>query len=191
MSNGTVGTPGSVTSAGGSFPAAPTASRVPAVLRGRSELGVALLLAVLASVIGFDTAHIPDTAINAGVMGPKVVPNIIAVALGLCSIALTLSVLRGGHAEAEEGEDIDLTLPAHWPTVFGLAGVILAYALTLDFLGFVVSSTLLFYGAALLLGSKRYWWALVIGALLAVGVFYGFVLGLGIPLPAGLLTGIL
>ncbi|WP_197059368.1 tripartite tricarboxylate transporter TctB family protein [Cryobacterium sp. MLB-32] len=161
------------------------------MLRGRSELGVAALLAVLAIVIGIDTANIRETAINAGVMGPRVVPTIVAVALGLCAIALTVSVLRGGRADSEEGEDIDLTLPAHWPTVFGLAGVILAYALTIDFLGFVVASALLFYGSALLLGSKRHVVSLVIGALLAVGVFYGFVLGLGIPLPAGLLTGIL
>jgi putative tricarboxylic transport membrane protein len=34
-------------------------------------------------------------------------------------------------------------------------------------------------------------WALLIGIGLAVATFYGFVLGLGIPLPAGLLTGIL
>ncbi|QWT24527.1 tripartite tricarboxylate transporter TctB family protein [Subtercola sp. PAMC28395] len=171
--------------------AARAATRLPTWLRGRSELGVAALLATLAIVIGFDTAHIRRTAVNAGVMGPQVVPTIIAIGLGVCSIALTVSVLRGGRAAAEEGEDIDLTLAAHWPTVFGLAGVILAYALTLDFLGFVVSSALLFYGSALLLGSRRFVWALVIGVLLAVGVFYGFVLGLGIPLPAGVLTGIL
>jgi len=178
MNSSTVDTPVSV-------------SRVPAVLRGRSELGVAALLAVMAIVVGIDTANIRDTAVNAGVMGPQVVPTLIAISLGLCSIALTVSVLRGGHAEAEDGEDIDLTLPAHWPTVFGLGGVIAAYALTLDFLGFVVASALLFFGSALLLGAKRYVWTLVIGVLLSVGVFYGFILGLGIPLPAGLLTGIL
>lgn len=191
MSSSTVGAVGSVNAAGAPATAAPITSRVPAVLRGRAELGVAVLLAVMAIIVGLDTANIRDTAINAGVMGPKVVPAIIALGLALCAVALTVSVLRGGHADAEDGEDIDLTLPAHWPTVFGLAGVILAYALTLNFLGFVVASALLFYGSALLLGSRRYVWGLVIGALIAVGVFYGFVLGLGIPLPSGLLTGIL
>ncbi|TFD89043.1 tripartite tricarboxylate transporter TctB family protein [Cryobacterium serini] len=160
-------------------------------LQGRSELGVAALLAVIAIVIAVDTANIRHTAINVGVMGPRVVPTIIAIGLGLCAIALAISVLRGGHAEAEDGEDIDLTQKAHWPTVFGLGGLIFVFALTMDFLGFVIGSALLFYGSALLLGSKRFIWALVIGILLAVGTFYGFVLGLGINLPAGLLTGIL
>ncbi|WP_104090432.1 MULTISPECIES: tripartite tricarboxylate transporter TctB family protein [unclassified Cryobacterium] len=165
--------------------------RLQARLHGRSELGVAALLAVIAIVIVVDTANIRHTAINAGVMGPQVVPTIIAIGLGLCAIALAISVLRGGHAEAEDGEDIDLSQKAHWPTVFGLGGLILVFALTMDFLGFVIGSALLFYGSALLLGSRRFVWALVIGILLAVGTFYGFVLGLGINLPAGLLTGIL
>ena len=187
MSSSTVGTP----SGGAAQSATPTVSRVPAVLRGKAELGVAALLGVLAIIVAWDAAHIKKLSINAGVMGPQVVPYIIAVGLGLCAIALTVEVMRGGAAEAEDGEDIDLSQGAHWPTVFGLAGVIAAYTFTLDFLGYVIASALLFYGSALLLGSKRYLWALVIGALLAVGTFYGFVLGLGIPLPAGLLTGIL
>jgi len=172
-------------------PSTVTAPGLRARLQGRSELGVAALLAVIAIVIAVDTANIRDTAINAGVMGPQVVPTIIAIGLGLCAIALAISVLRGGQADAEDGEDIDLSQKAHWPTVFGLGGLILVFALSMDFLGFVIGSALLFYGSALLLGSRRFLWALVIGILLAVGTFYGFVLGLGINLPAGLLTGIL
>lgn len=187
MSERTAGAP----SAGATQSGTPTVGRVPAVLRGKAELGVAALLAVLALIVAWDAANIKQLSINAGVMGPQVVPNIIAIGLGLCAIALTVDVLRGGAADAEDGEDIDLSQGAHWPTVFGLAGVIAAYAFTMDFLGYVIASALLFYAAALLLGSKRYLWALVIGALLAVGTFYGFVLGLGIALPAGLLTGIL
>ncbi|MEO6199709.1 MAG: tripartite tricarboxylate transporter TctB family protein [Cryobacterium sp.] len=159
--------------------------------RGRSELGVAALLGALAAIVAVDTANIRETAINAGVMGPRVVPTFIAIGLGLCAMALAISVLRGGHAEPEDGEDIDLSVAAHWPTVFGLGGLILGYALLLDPLGYVIASALLFYGSALLLGSRRYIWALLIGAALAVATFYAFVLGLGIRLPAGLLTGIL
>jgi len=161
------------------------------VMRGRSELGVAALLGATAVVIGIDTANIRHTAINAGVMGPQVVPTLIAVGLALCAIALTVDVLRGGRGEPEDGEDIDLSGPAHWPTLLGLAGIILAAALLMDPLGFVIASALMFYGSALLLGSRRYVWALLIGIGLAVATFYGFVLGLGINLPAGLLTGIL
>jgi putative tricarboxylic transport membrane protein len=166
-------------------------NNIRSLMRGRSELGVAALLGAIAIVVAIDTANIRHTAVNAGVMGPQVVPTLIAIGLGVCAIALAVDVLRGGHAEPEEGEDIDLSGGAHWPTLLGLAGIILVGALLLDFLGFVIASSLMFYGSALMLGSKRYVWALVIGVVLAVLTFYGFVLGLGIPLPAGLLTGIL
>lgn len=166
-------------------------SSIRTAIRGRSELGVAALLGAIAVVVAVDTAGIRHTAVNAGVMGPQVVPTIIAVGLGLCAVALAIDVLRGGHAEPEEGEDIDLSQGAHWPTLIGLAGIILAAAVLMDVLGFVIDAALLFYGSALVLGSKRFIWALLIGIALAVSTFYGFVLGLGVPLPAGLLTGIL
>lgn len=160
-------------------------------MRGRSELGVAALLGAIALIVAVDTANIRRTAVNVGVMGPQVVPTIIAIGLTLCAIALVVDVLRGGHAEAEDGEDIDLSQGAHWPTLLGLAGIILAAALTMTFLGFVISSGLMFYGASLMLGSRRYVLSLLIGMALAVATFYGFVVGLGIQLPAGLLAGIL
>ena len=159
-------------------------------LRGRSELGVAGVLGAVSAIIAIDTANIRHTAITTAVMGPQVVPTIIAIGLALCAVGLAVDVLRGGHAKPEEGEDIDLSEGAHWPTLLGLAGLILVSALLMDFLGFVIASGLMFYGSALLLGSRRYVWSLIIGALLAVLTFYGFVLGLGIRLPAGLLTGI-
>jgi len=41
------------------------------------------------------------------------------------------------------------------------------------------------------LGSRRYLLNILIGAVLSVGSFYAFYSGLGIPLPAGILDGIL
>ncbi|MFC6355224.1 tripartite tricarboxylate transporter TctB family protein [Luethyella okanaganae] len=166
-------------------------TRLRSLMRGRSELGLAALLGALAIVVAIDTANIRHTAVNAGVMGPQVVPTIIAVGLGACAVALAIDVLRGGHGAAEDGEDVDLEAGAHWPTLLCLAGLILLTALLIEPLGFVIATSLLFYGSALLLGSRRYIIALLIGIVLAVLTFYGFVLGLGIGLPAGLLTGIL
>ena len=58
-------------------------------------------------------------------------------------------------------------------------------------LGWVITSTLLFAGSATILGSRHYVRNLVIGAVLALASFYAFYSGLGIPLPAGILDGIL
>ena len=58
-------------------------------------------------------------------------------------------------------------------------------------LGWAITGALLFAGCATVLGSKHYVRNIVIGAVLSVGSFYAFYSGLGIPLPAGILDGIL
>jgi len=58
-------------------------------------------------------------------------------------------------------------------------------------LGWAITGALLFAGSATILGSKRYVFNIVIGVVLSVGSFYAFYSGLGIPLPAGILDGIL
>lgn len=161
------------------------------LFRGRSELGISAALGAIAVFIAVDTANIPSTTANIGVMGPQVMPLIVAVGLMLCAIALAIDVLRGGHAESEGGEDVDLSKGTHWPTLLGLAGIVLAAAFLMDFLGYVITAALMFFGSSVLLGSRRYVLALGVGIALALVTFYGFVLGIGIRLPAGILTGVL
>jgi putative tricarboxylic transport membrane protein len=66
-----------------------------------------------------------------------------------------------------------------------------ALILLVNPLGWVIASALFFAGAATILGSRHYIRNIVIGAVLALVSFYGFYSGLGIPLPAGILDGIL
>jgi putative tricarboxylic transport membrane protein len=76
-------------------------------------------------------------------------------------------------------------------TVLLLLGVFVANIVLIDFLGWVISGGLLFYGSAIVLGSRHFIRDLVISAALSLGTFYGFAIGLGVGLPAGILQGIL
>ena len=58
-------------------------------------------------------------------------------------------------------------------------------------LGWVISGTLLFWGSVLALGSRHYVRDGLISVAMSLVTFYGFYLGLGIHLPAGLLKGVL
>jgi putative tricarboxylic transport membrane protein len=69
--------------------------------------------------------------------------------------------------------------------------VFIANALLVDWLGWVISGSILFWGSAIVLGSRRYVIALAVGVALALATFYGFAIGLGLSLPAGVLQGIL
>jgi len=160
-------------------------------LTGRAELGVAAFLAGLGVLILVDTAGLHAPYSQADPVGPKALPNIVAGLLLACAVVLAVDVLRGGRGEAEGGEDVDLTQPTDWRTVVPLVAVFAANIVLVDTLGWVLSGTLLFFGSVVALGSRHYVRDLIVSVVLAVGSFYGFYLGLGIHLPAGLLDGVL
>jgi putative tricarboxylic transport membrane protein len=67
----------------------------------------------------------------------------------------------------------------------------IAMILLVNPLGWVIMGTIFFGGAATSLGSGHYVRNFVIGLALSLASFYAFYSGLGIPLPAGILDGIL
>lgn len=160
-------------------------------LTGRAELGVALLLGVAGVVVFLDANRLVVPYSQSDPVGPKTVPFIVAGLLIVCAVLLAVNVLRGGKGEAEGGEDIELGHPADWKTVLPLAGAFILNILLIDWAGWVISGTVLFWGCVLALGSRHYIRDGLISIALSLLTFYGFYLGLGIALPAGLLEGIL
>lgn len=160
-------------------------------LKGRAELGVALLLGAASVLVFLDANGLVTPYSKSDPVGPKTVPFVVAALLMVCAVLLAINVLRGGKGEAEGGEDVDLAHPADWKTVLPLAGAFILNILLIDWAGWVISGTVLFWGSVLALGSRRYFRDGLISVALSLLTFYGFYLGLGIALPAGLLEGIL
>ena len=160
-------------------------------LAARPELGVALLLGVVGVVVLVDALRMDAPTTDSDRVGPQAFPLAVAVLLLVCAVALALDVLRGGRGVAEEGEDVDLTAPTEWRVVLPLLGVFVANVLLIDVLGWVVSGALLFLGCAWSLGSRHHVRDALISVTLSLVTFYGFYLGLGIHLPAGVLEGVL
>lgn len=160
-------------------------------LKGRSELGIAALLGAVGALVLIDAARLVVPYSQSDPVGPKALPIIVGALLLVCAGLLALNVLRGGSGEAEGGEDVDLTHPSDWKTVLPLAGAFIANILLIDWAGWVISGTVLFWGSVWALGSRHYVRDGLISLALALLTFYGFYLGLGIALPAGLLEGIL
>ena len=160
-------------------------------LKGRSELGVAALLGAVGALVLIDAARLVVPYSQSDPVGPKALPMIVGGLLLICAVLLAVNVLRGGRGEAEAGEDVDLTHPSDWKTVLPLAGAFIANILLIDWAGWVISGTVLFWGSVWALGSRHYVRDGLISLALALLTFYGFYLGLGIALPAGLLEGIL
>ncbi|MBP1234887.1 putative tricarboxylic transport membrane protein [Arthrobacter sp. PvP102] len=160
-------------------------------LKGRSELGVALLLGAAGVMVFLDAYGLATPYSKSDPVGPKTVPFIVAGLLIVCAVLLAVNVMRGGKGEAEGGEDVDLAHPADWKTVLPLVGAFVANILLIDWAGWVISGTVLFWGSVWALGGRHYVRDGLISLALSILTFYGFFLGLGIALPAGLLEGIL
>lgn len=160
-------------------------------MRGRSELGVALLLLALGVLSIVDALQIPETPSQRGPVGPAAVPVVVGVLLVIVAIFLVRDVLAGGHGEAEAGEDIDLSHPSDWRTVFMLAGAFLANIVLIERVGWPISGAVLFFGAAYALGSRHIVRDLILAFGMSIATY--LVLGrlLGIGLPGGVLEGIL
>jgi len=124
-------------------------------------------------------------------IGPRVFPYLIGSGMVILAVLLALATAREDVAQAEAGEDIDLTTPADWRTVGKLVGILVLNLVLVNLLGWAISGALLFAGCAWALGSKTLVRDLVVGAVLSVASWYFFYTALGVPLTPGILDGIL
>ena len=157
----------------------------------RAQYGVCAALAGLGVLLLVDAARIPHVTSSNDPLGPRPVPMVLGALLILTAVVYTVDVWHGGVGEAEGGEDVEPGSRADWRTVLFLILVFGLSAVLIDPLGWVITGSLLFWGCAFALGNRRHVRGLAIGIALALITFYGFAIGLGVSLPAGILKGIL
>ncbi|KWX67680.1 tripartite tricarboxylate transporter TctB family protein [Mycobacterium sp. NAZ190054] len=153
-----------------------------------------IVCAVMVAVGGFlvyDALSMPAGYAEVDPVGPRMFPIAIGVGLLAMAVVLAVAIPRGSRGEADAGEDIDPDMPGDWRTVGLLIGLFVMLIVLVVPLGWAIAGALFFAGCATVLGSRHYVRNVVIGAVLALVSFYGFYSGLGIPLPAGVLDGIL
>lgn len=152
---------------------------------------MALLLGAVGAIVIWDATTLNVSYSNSDPVGPKTMPYIVGGLLLVCAVLLVREVLKGGHGEVEGGEDIDLSRGTDWRTVVPLIAVFIVNILLIDTLGWVISGTILYWGSVWALGSRHYVRDAIVSLVLSLATFYGFYLGLGIKLPAGVLEGVL
>ncbi|GAA3429401.1 tripartite tricarboxylate transporter TctB family protein [Streptosporangium nondiastaticum] len=157
----------------------------------RAQYGVCAFLALLGALVIVDALSITPLTGSNDLIGPRSVPVILGVALLVVAVVYGVDVARGGRGEPEAGEDVDLSTAMDWRTVLLLAGAFAANAVLIEPLGWVISGTVMFWGAAFALGNRHHVRGLMIAVVLSLVTFYVFAIGLGVNLPAGVLQGIL
>lgn len=152
-----------------------------------AELTLAAGVVVLGALVVWQTTHIRLTPISSRV-GPRVIPYIVGAGLVVTGAWLAFEVLRGRVAQpaaGEDAEDVDVALPTDWTTVGVIAAALIAYLLLIERAGFVVASSVLFYGAAFGMGSRRVLRDIVVAVALSAGAYVLFTRALSLRLPQG------
>lgn len=150
------------------------------------DLAVGLGVVALGALAGWLTWVIPTTPVYA-VVGPKLVPALIAGALLVLGVLLVLAALRGGWSA-----DIPEVAEAGPPNVVSIAwlggGMLLNLVLIVP-LGFAISAAIQFVCTARAFGSRSPLRDAVIALAVSLGAFFLFVEALGVNIGAGLLEG--
>lgn len=137
------------------------------------------LMVVAAILVITDATALLDTGKD--VAGPATVPLVLGVLLGAVGLGL------GVRSSTELGSAV-VGEPLRSHAVLRLCALVtalVAFALLLPVLGYVVTSAGLFVAAALLLGTPRRWQVVAHGWSLAALVFIVFDRLIGLTLPAG------
>jgi putative tricarboxylic transport membrane protein len=157
----------------------------------KAQYLVCVVMVAVGAFLIYDALSLEAGFAKVDPVGPRLFPIGIGSVLIVLAVVLAIAIPRGSVGEADAGEDVDPNAPGDWRTVGLLVGLFVAVILLVNPLGWAITGTLLFAGAATILGNRHYIRNIVIGAVLAVASFYAFYSGLGIPLPAGILDGIL
>ena len=152
----------------------------------RPDLAVGLGVTALGLLAAWLTWVIPVTPVYA-VVGPKLVPALVAGALVAFGVALSAVALRGGWSA-----DIPEVAEAGPPNLVSLAwlvgGLLLNLVLIVP-LGFALSAAIQFVCTARAFGSRSPVRDAAIALAVSLGAFFLFVEALGVNIGAGLLEG--
>lgn len=154
---------------------------------GRSGLVVPAVMAAFSTylLVGALTMEIPE---GTDFPGPTFYPLILTAAGYVLALLLTLHYLR----TPEHPEELSArTWRTHsdWSAVLWSAGGFLAFALTLEVLGWILAAALLFWAVARGFGSRRPLFDISLALLVSSAIYLAFTVGLGLTLPSGILGG--
>lgn len=168
------------------------------------DLSMPLLIIALATylLVGMLTMTVPDSV---AFPGPRFFPAIITAVLYVLAVADILAVIRKHRASdtlqtvesSGTYRDGDPAATAHEDVITRVdlrslawaVGGFLFFALTLEYLGWVIGAGLLFWCVARGFGAKNPLMALIVGLTVSSLAYIAFDMGLGLNLPSGILGG--
>jgi putative tricarboxylic transport membrane protein len=155
----------------------------------KGELAFASSLLVLGVIVLIDTKNmlVPPAS---GTIGPQIFPYLVSMFLILVSIGIMIQIFMGNLGQPEGTEFGDTIDKTDFKTLLIVAGSMATYPLLIERAGFIVASTVAFFGVSFAFGAKNALKNLAISILFSAIVYFSFTRGLNVNLPSGILRGI-
>jgi putative tricarboxylic transport membrane protein len=106
------------------------------------------------------------------------------------SLGIFVEIFRGNLGQPEGTEFGDLVDKTDYKSLLLVAGAMATYPLLIERAGFVVASTVAFFGVSYAFGAKNAGKNLLISVIFSLIVYFSFTKGLNVNLPSGILGGI-
>lgn len=120
-------------------------------------------------------------------VGPQVFPYLVGGFVVAIAIGLFIQIFRGNLGVPEGTEFGDVVDKTDYKSLAMVAGSMLTYPILIERAGFIIASTVAFFGVAFAYGAKNLLKNLAISLIFSLIVYFTFSRGLNVNLPAGVL----
>ena len=150
------------------------------------ELAFAGSLLILGLVVLYDTSKmlVPP---GSGTVGPQIFPYLVSGFVIFISLGLFLQIFRGNLGVPEGTEFGEVVEKTDFKSLAMVAGSMLTYPLLIERAGFIIATSVVFFGVAFAYGAKNLLKNLAISLIFSLIVYFAFSKGLNVSLPAGIL----
>ena len=155
----------------------------------KGELAFASSLLILGIVVFFDTRRmlVPP---GSGTVGPQIFPYLISGLVVIIALGIFIEIFRGNLGQPEGTEFGDTVDKTDFKSLFLVAGSMATYPLLIERAGFVVATTVAFFGVSYAFGAKNPLKNFLVSIIFSAIVYFSFTRGLNVNLPSGILGGI-
>jgi len=137
-----------------------------------------IVILILGGAYLIEGIRIPPAAFG-DPLGPRIFPTILGISMAACGISLLLKPEPRGAQP--------ILVRSAFIQVLILCALLLLYAISLPWLGYILATFSLVWMAALIMGERSFIKGLVVSAVFSAGIFFLFTRVLTIPLPLGFL----
>ena len=152
------------------------------------DLAVGIGVIGLGGLLVWQTLSVPQSPTYA-VVGPTLVPWLVSALMLALGVGRCAAAVRGGWSR--DLEEVREAPPANWRALGLLAAALVMQVALIEWLGFVIASTILYVIVCAAFGSRRPLRDLGIGVAVTVVAYLAFDRLLGVNIGAGILEGVL